>query len=373
MRTKKLFLNGPCAELAGVVYCVVFTSSSVAAEIPAVANSQTPVAIVNGQSISDAELSTAAAAQLRQILLQEYQVKKDVLENLVNQRVVEAEARRQGLTVEKLLEREVDAKVGKPSEIELKAYYLGQKDRWNLPFAEIQQQLSTGLRQGKIQQARQEYLKHLREAPGVAILLRPPRVNVSADPGRMRGDPQVPVTIVEFSDYQCPYCQAAEPTLKEVLARYEGHVSLAYRDFPLSQIHPHAQLAAEASRCAAEQGRFWEYHDALFANQSMLQQPVLIEHARKLGIDEKSFEACLTTGKFRSAVQSDYQDGIKAGVNGTPSFFINGIYLNGNQPTEEFARIIEDELAAIRLKSFQAAELSLGKEDKESGAVRIRR
>ena len=360
---EKLFLNGACAELAGIVCCVAFsTSSLVAAEIPAAANSQTPVAIVKGQSISDAELSTAAAAQLRQILLQEYQVKKDVLENLVNQKLVEGEARRQGLTVEKLLEQEVDAKVGEPSETELKAFYLGQKDRWNLPFAEIQPQLRTGLRQGRIQQARQDYFKHLREAPGVAILLRPPKVNVSVDPDRVKGNPQVPVMIVEFSDYQCPYCQAAEATLKEVLARYEGRVSLAYRDFPLSQIHPQAQLAAEASRCAAEQGRFWEYHDALFANQSMLQQPGLIEHARKLGFDEKSFEACLTTGKFRSAVQSDYQDGVKAGVNGTPSFFINGIYLNGNQPTAEFARIIEDELAAIR-SSSQTAELLPGQKE----------
>jgi hypothetical protein len=163
----------------------------------------------------------------------------------VNQKVVEAEARRQGLTVEKLLEREVDAKLGEPSEMELKAYYLGQKNRWNLPLAEIQPQLRTGLRQGRIEQARQEYLKHLREAPGVAILLRPPKVNVSSDPGRLKGSPQVPVTIVEFSDYQYPYCQAAETTLKEVLARYEGRVSLVDGDFPLSQIHAQAQLAAE--------------------------------------------------------------------------------------------------------------------------------
>ena len=98
----------------------------------------------------------------------------------------------------------------------------------------------------------------------------------------------------------------------------------------------------------------------------MLQQPGLIEHARKLGLDEKSFEACLTTGKFRSAVQSDYQDGVKAGVNGTPSFFINGIYLNGNQPTAEFARIIDDELLAIRSKS-QAAELLPGREEAIKG------
>src|SRR5262249_49339264 len=155
---------------------------------------------------------------------------------------------------------------------------------------------------------------------------------------------QVPITIVEFSDFQCPYCQGVEPTLKQLLAKYEGRVSLGYRDFPLSQIHPQAQLAAEASRCAAEQARFWEYHDLLFANQSMLQEPGLIESARRLGLDEKLFASCLTSGKFRSQVQSDYQDGLKAGVTGTPAVFINGIFLSGNQPIADFSRIIEDEL-----------------------------
>src|SRR5206468_6118416 len=114
--------------------------------------------------------------------------------------------------------------------------------------------------------------------------------------------------------------------------------------------------------CAAEQGKFWEYHDLLFANQSMLQEPGLTASARKLGLDEKLFVTCLTSGKFRSQVQSDYQVGLKAGVTGTPGFFINGTYLSGNQPIAEFSRIIEDELAAIRVRSSQRTELLPGKE-----------
>jgi len=273
------------------------------------------------------------------------------LEDLVNQKVIEAEAGRKSLPADKLLERQVDAKVGDPSEAELQAYYLGQKDRLNRPIAGIEQQLRAAFRQSRIQQARQDYLKSLREEAGVAILLRPPKVELVADPGRLRGDPKAPVVIVEFSDYQCPFCQGAEATLKEVLARYEGRVSLGYLDFPLQQIHPQAQIAAEASRCAAEQGKFWEFHDLLFANPGMLQQAGLIQQARQLHLDEKSFDACLTGGKFRGAVQADYEDGLKAGVNGTPAFFINGIFLGGNQPVSEFIRIIESELTAVGAKS----------------------
>ncbi len=343
--------TGRTRVLSGAVLVGSALLSLSGAQIRDAAGSQAPVAVVNGQSIYETELATAASAQLRQLYNQEYQVKKEVLENLVNQKVIQAEASRKGVPADKLLELEVDAKLVEPSEAEVKAYYLGQKDRLNRPFAEVEQQLRPALRQSGIQQARQDYLKGLRERAAAVILLRPPKVVVHADPGRLRGNPQAPITIVEFSDYQCPYCQGVEATLKEVLARHEGRVSLGYRDFPLQQIHPHAQLAAEASHCAAEQGKFWEYHDLLLANPAMLQQAGFVEHARKLQLDEKRFEACLTSGKFRSAVQSDYQDGLRAGVNGTPGFFVNGIFLNGNQPVSAFENIIEDELSAVGPKA----------------------
>jgi protein-disulfide isomerase len=310
----------------------------------------TPLAVVNGQSLYDADL-TAVGAQLWQLRTQEYQIKSTALENLVNQKLLEAEASKKGVPADKFLEQEVDAKLGEPTDAELEAFYLGQKDRLgNRPLAELKDQLRSSLKQGKIQQARQDYYKALREKAQVSILLQAPKVEVKADAGRLRGDAKAALTIIEFSDFQCPYCQAVQATLKEVLSKYQGRVNLAFRDFPLLQIHPQAQPAAEASRCAGEQGKFWEYHDLLFGNPGMLQQPGLIEQARKLQLDDKRFEACLTGGKFRNAVQSDLQDGMRAGVNGTPAFFINGIALSGNLPAASFYKIIDEQLGAATQK-----------------------
>ena len=321
------------------------------AQSPANDKSRPPLAVVNGQSIYDADL-TAAAAQLWQLRNQEYQLKSSALESVINQKLVEAEASRKGVPADKLLEQEVDAKLGDPSDAELEAFYLGQKDRLgNRTFAELKDQLRPALKQTKIQQARQDYYTRLREKAEVSILLSAPKMEVKADPGRLRGDAKAPLTIIEFSDFQCPYCKAAQPTLKEVLGKYEGRVNLGFRDYPLQQIHPQAQQAAEASRCAGEQGKFWEYHDLVFANQSMLQQTSLIEHARKLQLDDKRFEACLGSGKFRNAVQSDLQDGMRVGVNGTPAFYINGISLSGSQPAAAFYKIIDEQLAALSPKT----------------------
>ena len=326
---------------------------------------RTPVALVNGKAVSAAELSDATAAQLRQLFLQEYQIKRDALENLINQKVMEAEAHRKGIPVEKLLEQEVDGKIGDPSDLEVQAYYLGQKDRINKPLAEVELQLRGSLRQNRLQQARLDYVNSLRTAAGVTVLLRPPKSEITADPARVRGVPTAAVTIIEFSDFQCPYCQAVEPTLKQVLSQYGDRVSFAYRDFPLTPIHPQAQIAAEASRCAGEQEKYWDYHDALFANQSLLQQADLVRSAARLGLDEKKFETCLTSRKFQSAVQADYQAGLKGGVTGTPAFFINGTLLSGNQPLAEFARVIDDELNALQSQS-QAAKSTARKEETNS-------
>jgi protein-disulfide isomerase len=179
--------------------------------------------------------------------------------------------------------------------------------------------------------------------------------DAGADTNRLRGNPKAPVTILEFSDFQCPYCQRVEPKLKELLEKYDGQVRVEYRDYPLP-FHPDAELAAEASRCAAEQGKFWEYHDLLLANPSMLKESGLIELAGKLGLDDNLFTSCLTSRKFRSQVQSDYMEGQKAGVRGTPAFFINGIFLDGDQPIAEFSRVIEGELDKVRAKSSPGNE-----------------
>src|SRR5713226_685861 len=303
-----------------------------------------PIAVVGGQPITEEDLTPYVQGQLRPLREQEYQIKKRALDTLITQRTVEAEAKKRGLTTDKLLEQEVDAKVAEPTDVELNAVYAVQKEQLNRPFEEVKAQLQQTLKRAKIQQARQEYSLRLREQAKVSILLSPPRTEVGFDPARVRGNPKAKVMVVEFSDFQCPYCSQVEATLKSVLAKHEGVVALAFRDMPIQQIHPQALMAAEAARCAGEQGKFWEYHDLLFGDQSSLDRNGLIAKAAKLHLDEKQFDACLTTEKYKAQIQQDSQDGMRAGVSGTPGFFINGIFLSGTQPEAIFEKAIQEQL-----------------------------
>jgi protein-disulfide isomerase len=309
------------------------------------AKQKEPLAVVGGQPISDDDLLPFVQAQVFQLRLQEYEVKSKALENLVNQKLLEAEAKKKGIPTEKVLEQEADAKVPEPTEAELQALYIVQKEQLKRTYDELKPQLQQLLKKAKIQEAREEYYKRLREQTGVSILLQKPKVEVAYDPARLRGNPKAPVIIVEFSDFQCPYCQSVQPTLRNLLAKYEGRVSLGFRDLPLRDIHPQAQLAAEASRCAGEQGKFWDLHDLLFANQNKLDRPGLLGLAHDLKLDEKQFDSCLTSGKYQAQIEQDRQLGLRAGVNGTPGFFINGNMLSGNLPQDSFEKIIQAELA----------------------------
>jgi protein-disulfide isomerase/tetratricopeptide (TPR) repeat protein len=201
-----------------------------------------------------------------------------------------------------------------------------------------QQKAQTGLLE-----SRREYLARFPAAGQKKI--EAGKAKVSFDPARLKGSPEAPVMIVEFSDFQCPFCRKLQPTLKNLLAKYPGRVSLAYRDFPLRGMHGQAELGAESSRCAGDQGKFWEYHDLLFLNPEKLNRPGLLDLARIAKLDEKQFESCLQSGKHRAAVEKDLQDGIRAGVMGTPGIFINGTLLSGAQPESVFEKLIEAELA----------------------------
>src|SRR6266446_6910840 len=328
--------------------CLFFGCAVCASQAFGQAKQKEPLAVVAGQPIYDDDLLPFVQAQVFQLRVQEYEVKSKALENLVNQKLLEAEAKKKGIPTEKVLAQEVDAKVPEPTEAELQALYIVQKEQLRKSFDEIKAQLQQLLKQAKVQQARQDYYKRLREQAGVSILLKKPKVEVAYDPARLRGSSKAAVVIVEFSDFQCPYCQAVAPTLKKLLAKYEGRVSLAYRDLPLRDIHPQAQLAAEASRCALEQGKFWEYHDLLFANPNKLNREGLAGQARSLKLDEKQFDSCLAGGKYKAQIEQDLQLGLRAGLTGTPGFFINGNMLSGNLPQDAFERSIEAELAASR-------------------------
>lgn len=314
------------------------------------AKNGSPVATINGQPIYEDDLMPSIASQLRPLRNQEYEIEKQGLERLIDQKLLEAEAKKKGIAPDKLVQQEVDAKASDPTDAEVNAFYLAQKNQLgNRSFDDVKAQLKAQLKQAKLQQARQDFYAQLRKQAQVAVLLQPPRTQVSYDAARVRGNPKAPVMIVEFADFQCPYCQAVEPTLDAVYAKYKDEVAIAFRDLPLTQIHPFAQGAAEAARCAGEQGKFWEYHDLLFKDRR-LDTNGLLDEARALKLDDKQFQSCLTSGKYKPQVQADAQDGMRAGVSGTPGFFINGAYFDGNQPEATFDKAIQDALAAAQNK-----------------------
>lgn len=305
-----------------------------------------PVATLNGEPIYEKDLAAASEGQMRQLRRQEYEIKLGALEAVINQRLVETEARARKTDVEKLMAEEVDAKAPPPTDEEVQAYYQSQKERINRPLEAVEAQLRKGLWQVKLQGAREQFYRRLRDKAKISIWLQPPKVEVAVDPSRIRGDAGAPVTIVEFSDFQCPFCQRVQPALLELLSKYRGKVRLAYRDFPLAEIHSRAHKAAEASRCAGDQGAFWTYHDRLYADISKLGDDDLKAHARALKLDEARFSGCLDSGRYTAAVDEDQRLGVSAGVNGTPAFLVNGVMLEGAQPIAAFESLIEAELAA---------------------------
>ncbi len=307
---------------------------------------KSPIAIVGGEAIYEDQLSPVAQGQLQQARQKEYELKRRALKEFVRHRLLEAKANQQGLTVDKLLDLEVDRKTTDPTPGEVEAYYLAQKDRNPRPFDEIKVGLQQALKEARIQSGREAYLESLWQQTTIVTLLKPPRVQVDYDASRVRGSPSAPVTIIEFADFNCPYCRRQEPTIDALLAKYRGKVSLGYRDFPLRGPHPRAELAAEASRCAEEQGKFWEYHDLLLQSLDDPTREGLLQSARSLKLGEKQFSDCLDTGRYKAQVEKDLQDGLRAGVSGTPGFFINGIFLEGAQPMRAFEEIIDEELLA---------------------------
>ena len=204
--------------------------------------------------------------------------------------------------------------------------------------------------QSVLPQTRQEYLDRVLQQPVPRSVSGTIKPNLSVDPARLRGSPRAPVMIVEFSDFECPFCRKVQSTLKNLLAKYPGGVSLAYRDFPLRGMHGQAEIAAEASRCAAEQGKFWEFHDLLFEDPGKFNRDSFLQLARSLKLDENKFDSCQSSGKYRAQVERDLQDGLRAGVMGTPGIFINGTLLAGAQPQEIFERVIESEFEKLKEK-----------------------
>ena len=298
----------------------------------------TTAATVDGQPITLAQVDDRVARQL-------YEARQQALDGLLNETLLEKEAKSQGISTDDLLKKEVASKVPEPAQAEIDQVWEANKARMPGKTKEqVAPDIVKWLKDQKSQQVQQSFMQGLRSKYKVQILLEPPRVNVAVDDDPSQGPADAPVTIVEFSDFQCPYCSRAESTVKQVLEKYKGKVRFVYRDFPLS-FHPFAAKAAEAAQCANEQGKFWEFHDALYSDQTKLAVPDMEATATRLGLNADKFKSCIETGKYTAEVSKDMADATKAGVNSTPSFFINGIAVVGAQGPEAFNVVIDQELA----------------------------
>ena len=202
------------------------------------------------------------------------------------------------------------------------------------------------IRQHRIAKARKEYLSSLRNQANLEVLLASPSVDVSLGEAPTRGMQNAPVLVIEFADYECPYCQKIAPDLKRLQEDYAGKVLFAFKDFPLA-MHKHAQKAAEAARCAGRQDKFWEYHDVLFQKTNTLEIAQLKDYARQLRLDPESFDKCLDSGETAATVKQDLEQAQKLGLTGTPSFFVNGHFFSGAASYSTIREIVEQQLTFL--------------------------
>jgi protein-disulfide isomerase len=328
------------------------------------ASATAKAATVNGQVITMQEVQAKATEALDELDLQHQQVEmqfqqerqkrlKAALDQMVEDRMLDLESKATHKTKDQLLDEGFRKKSADISDAEVDAFYaqLQQQRPQGLPPKEsIATQIKTHLQQQKEAGARTAYFDTLRAKYKVDTFIQEPRVAVEAEGHPAQGPATAPVTIVEFSDFECPFCGQVVPTLRQIKEHYGDKVRLVFRQFPLN-IHAHAQKAAEAAVCANEQGKFWQMHDAMFGDQKALEVADLKKKAQSVGLDAAKFDSCLDSGRAAAEVKADERAGTLVGVNGTPAIFINGRSFSGAQPYEALAAVIDQELAAASKNS----------------------
>jgi protein-disulfide isomerase len=307
------------------------------------------LANVDGQVVYASDLEKSAGRELSEQRKRLYQLQKQKLEEYVNAVILTRAAKKSGVSVETLLQREVHSKIMPITDEEIEVFYRSNQSRMAKDLNEAREQLRQFLRNEKIEAQKALYLKSLRSNSRIETYLKAPplfRAEVPTRDAPSKGPEDAPVTMVKFEDYQCPFCQEIQPTVMKLLSKYDGKIRLVHKDLPLDRIHPQARQAAEAARCADEEGKFWSYHDILYANSPKVSKDNLKSYAKEVGLDIKAFDRCLGTGKFKAAVQRDLIDGAQLGIMGTPTFFINGREISGSQPLRAFEAIIDEELGS---------------------------
>ena len=333
------------------VICVLALSAS-GARVWAGQNGSEVVAEIGGKAITRAELEQKKSADLLSARYKFYQSERQALDDLIDEELLQQQAEREHVSVDELLKRHVTDTVQVDlTEDQLRVFYEGL--RTDEPYEVMRDKIIESLREKRTANARIRYLKMLHEQASAKVMLAPPLMDVKVGDAPVRGDKNAPVMLVEFADYQCPYCKKIYPELRLLEQQFKGNVAFVFKDFPLD-MHKYALKAAEAARCAGAQGKYWQYHDLLFQNEE-LDKEQLKQYARDLSLDQARFNTCLDSGQEAAAVQKDVEEGKALGIAQTPGFFVNGHFFNGAVPYATLRDLVQQQLTAATGKSAEAS------------------
>ncbi len=316
-------------------------------------NPSTVVAEVNGSTVTLGELEEGRSHNLFQAREAYYKAQKKALDDLLDERLLQLQAKKENLTVDQLIERHVTSQIKKdPTEDQLQVFY--ESLQTDQPLEAVKGDILKQLRDLRISKAKAAYMKTLRDEAKMSVTLPEPRIEVSVAGKAILGSQNAPVKVVEFADYQCPYCRQLEPTLERLRTEFGDKVAFVYKDY-LIPGHPLAPKAAEAADCAAAQGKFWDFHDYLFKDSKNLEVAGLKSGAKELNLDQAKFESCLDSDGKNDEIQRDVSEGSHLGISGTPALFINGRYVAGAAKYETLRDVIQQELAAASSQARQTA------------------
>ena len=311
--------------------------------LPAIGqNDSDVIAEIAGRKITASELEHQQAGKLLQAKYKYYLAQRDALDQLIDDQLVEMQAKKEGITADELFRRHVASNVPEPTEDQLRFYFEGVETDETYDVA--RPKILETIHQLRIKKAHDAYIADLRGQYGVVLELNQPVAHVEVGDDPRLGPASAPVQIIEFADYECPYCQKVNEDLGRLREQFGAQVSVVYKDFPLP-MHPLAVHAAEAARCAGSQGKFWEFHDSLFQTKR-LQVSDLKQQAQTLRLDSARFNQCLESGEQSARVKKDSQEGLRLGLQGTPSFFINGHFMSGAIGYAKLRETVMQELGA---------------------------
>lgn len=315
------------------------------------------VAYLNDTPITMGELEQEAAIGLKKIEQERYDLFRETLDEMTTNRLIEQEASARGVTVEALKQTEIYDQVPRPTDAEVEAYYTENQSRsGGRTLEQLREPIRDMLSRTRLEEKEALFLSAIKDKGNVRILLEPPRSDVELTSADLaKGPEDAPITMIEYGDFQCPYCRRAHPVVHRLLAEYQDKIRFAFRDYPLEN-HQRAVPASVAARCAGDQDKYWDYYQHLMVMSGDLSDENLLQRAGEVGLNMDEFKLCYESQRYTTEVGQHFDLGRSLGVTATPTFFINGRMIVGAKSFEDFKGVVEEELDRLGETSVKVGQ-----------------